>query len=358
VRPPESAPVETRPIELPGRQAPAGGAARIALLLPMQSSTLGSAADAVRAGFMASVERDGAGFQVDLISTSDNAAEALDAYARASANHDIIVGPLSRPAVSALAAGGPLARPTVALNHPENRAEVRGPLPRRMWVAGLSLEDEARQVAEWAARRHPNGRVLILTGNAPWAQRAAAAFEARWSELGHTSQRYAVPSTDGQVEPGLLDGLKNRLDIDAPELLFAALDVPELRQVRTRIGTTLPCYGGGSINPGRSSGMGIAELDGIHVVDLPWLILPDHPAVMVYPRPAENEQPLYMQRLYALGIDAFLVARELALHPDAPSAIDGVSGRLTLDPAGQSLRRVEATAVYHDGSFNPVNTEP
>jgi outer membrane PBP1 activator LpoA protein len=104
--------------------------------------------------------------------------------------------------------------------------------------------------------------------------------------------------------------------------------------------------------------MGIAELDGIHVVDLPWLVLPDHPAVMVYPRPAETEQPLYMQRLYALGIDAFLVARELALHPDAPSAIDGVSGRLTLDPAGQALRRVEATAVYHDGSFNPVNTEP
>jgi outer membrane PBP1 activator LpoA protein len=213
-------------------------------------------------------------------------------------------------------------------------------------------------VAEWAARQHPHGRVLILTGNAPWAQRAAAAFEARWNELGQTSQRFAVASNDGQVEPGLLDGLKNRLDIDTPELLFAALDVPELRQVRARIGTTLPCYGGGSINPGRSSGMGIAELDGIHVVDLPWLVLPDHPAVMVYPRPAETEQPLYMQRLYALGIDAFLVARELALHPDAPSAIDGVSGRLTLDPAGQALRRVEATAVYHDGSFNPVNTEP
>jgi outer membrane PBP1 activator LpoA protein len=359
VRPPETAaPVETRPIELPGREAAAAGAARIALLLPMQSSTLGSAAEAVRAGFMASVDRDGAGFQVDLISTSDNAADALDAYARAAVNHDIIVGPLARPAVSALAAGGPLAKPTVALNHPENRAEARGPLPRRMWIAGLSLEDEARQVAEWAARQHPHGRVLILTGNAPWAQRAAAAFEARWNELGQTSQRFAVASNDGQVEPGLLDGLKNRLDIDTPELLFAALDVPELRQVRARIGTTLPCYGGGSINPGRSSGMGIAELDGIHVVDLPWLVLPDHPAVMVYPRPAETEQPLYMQRLYALGIDAFLVARELALHPDAPSAIDGVSGRLTLDPAGQALRRVEATAVYHDGSFNPVNTEP
>ena len=361
-------PVRTAPILLPGQDGPqasvnagaaarAGGSAaggkRVALLLPMNSANLGSAAESVRAGFMAAAERDGAGIQVDLIPTGDDVAGTLDAYRRAATTYDVIVGPLDRPAVSALAGSGSVPRSTVVLNHPE----PRGALPRGMWSAGLSIEDEARQAAEWAAREHPHGRVLILTGSPAWAQRAAGDFEARWSELGHTGQRFALPSADGRVDPALLQDLKARLEIDPPELLFAALDVAELRQVRTFTGAALPVYGGASINPGRTQGLGPTELDGIRVVDLPWLVLRDHPAVMVYPRPADPDTPLYMQRLYALGIDAFLVARELAVRPGAPFRIDGVSGRLTLDAGGQ-LQRREAAAVYRDGSFTPVDTGP
>jgi len=361
-------PVRTAPIYLPGQDAgaaraanpaasPAAGTARIALLLPLSSPSLGGAAEAVRAGFLAAAERDGAGIQVDVVPTSDNPDEALATYTRAGAAHDIIVGPLSRPAVGALIASGKVDKPTVALNHPE----VRGTLPPRMLVAGLSIEDEARQAAEWAAREHPHGRVLILTGSPAWAQRAAGAFEARWSELGHTGQRFTLPSSDGRVDPALLQDLKARLEVDPPELLFAAVDVAELRQVRTFAGATLPVYGGASINPGRTPGLGATELDGIHVVDLPWLVLPDHPAVMVYPRQADPETPLYMQRLYALGIDAFLVARQIAAQPGGPVGgpvrIDGVTGQLTFG-ADSALIRREAAAVYRDGNFTPVEPGP
>jgi outer membrane PBP1 activator LpoA protein len=366
-------PVRTAPVYLPGQDggaaqltnpattnpaaSPAAGTARIALLLPLSSPSLGGAAEAVRAGFLAAAERDGAGIQVDVVPTSDNPDEALATYARAGAAHDIIVGPLSRPAVGALIASGKVDKPTVALNHPE----VRGTLPPRMLVAGLSIEDEARQAAEWAAREHPHGRVLILTGSPAWAQRAAGAFEARWSELGHTGQRFALPSSDGRIDPALLQDLKARLEVDPPELLFAAVDVAELRQVRTFVGATLPVYGGASINPGRTPGLGATALDGIHVVDLPWLVLPDHPAVMVYPRQADPETPLYMQRLYALGIDAFLVARQLAAQqaaaPAAATRIDGVTGRLNFG-ANAGLTRREAAAVYRDGNFTPVEPGP
>jgi outer membrane PBP1 activator LpoA protein len=360
----EPAPVQTAPILLPGQEpgpsagtapAPRGaGPIRVALLLPMNSSTLGGAAEAVRAGFMASVERDGTGMTVDLVPTGDATADALASYADAARSHDVIVGPLARPAVSALAAGGNITRPTVALNHPE----PRGNLPRGMLVAGLSIEDEARQAAEWAAREHPQGRVLILTGNAPWAQRAASAFEARWNELGHTGQRFPMPSAEGRVDQAAMSDLKARLDVDPPELLFAALDVVELRQVRAQTGTAIPCYAGGAGNPGRAPGMAMSELNGLRVVDVPWLVRPDHRAVMVYPRPLDTEQPLTMNRLYALGIDAFLVARELALRPGGPFVIDGVTGRLDVDPAGPRLQRREAMAVYRDGDFEPVEAGP
>jgi outer membrane PBP1 activator LpoA protein len=361
---PETAPVQTAPILLPGQEsaaaagaAPAprpGGPVRIALLLPMNSATLGSAAEAVRAGFMASVERDGVGTTIDLIATGDSADDALAAYSRAAATHDVIVGPLARPAVSALAAGASVSRPTVALNHPE----VRGSLPRGMLVAGLSIEDEARQAADWAAREHPQGRVLILTGGAAWAQRAASAFEARWSELGHTGQTFPLPALEGRVSPSVMSDLKSRLDVDPPDLLFAALDVVELRQVRALTGQAIPVYAGNAGNPGRSPGGSLRELDGLRVVDLPWLIQPDKRAVMSYPRPVSTEPSLTMDRLYALGIDAFLVARELALRPGGPFVIDGVTGRLEVDPAGPQLRRREATAVYRDGNFEPVDAGP
>jgi outer membrane PBP1 activator LpoA protein len=364
---PDSAPLQTMPVPLPGQESanapPAasrsGGPVRIALLLPMKSPSLGGAAESVRAGFMASVERDGAGVEVDLVPTGDSADDALAAYTLAAASHDVIVGPLARPAVSALAAKGALSRPTVALNHPE----PRGALPPGMLVAGLSIEDEARQAAEWAAREHPHGRVLILTAKAAWSQRAAAAFEARWSELGNTGQRFAVPSADGRVEPSAMAELKTRLEIDPPELLFAALDVVELRQVRAETGTAVPCYAGSAGNPGRAPGMSLAELDGLRLVDVPWLIRPDHGAVMVYPRPLDTDQSLTMNRLYALGIDAFLVARELALHPGAPFRIDGVTGELAVDGAANGadkprLQRREAMAVYRGGVFEPAEQGP
>lgn len=342
---------------------PANAAVRIALLLPLRSARLAGAAEAVRAGFMAAVERDGSGFKVDLVSTGDTSADALDAYGRAVAGADVVVGPMLRSAVGALAGSRPAAvRPTIALTAPESAAEAQlAQLPPWLLVAALSVELEARQAAEWAAREHPHGRALVLTGGAAWAQRAAAAFEARWTELGHTSQRFTLPATlpaGGRM--AALDDLKTRQDIDPPELFFAALDLAELRAVRSVAGSTVPCYGGSSINPGRAPGSA-PELDGVRIVDLPFVVLPDHPAVMVFPRPLHPlnpDQALDMERLYALGIDAFYLARALVREPGARLAIDGVSGRLDLvrdaNPGGLRLRRREATVVYHDGRYEAV----
>ena len=352
-RPPGTDPARTTTTTAPATDRPAAPI-RIALLLPMRSSTLATAADAVRAGFMAGMERDGNGFTADIVSTGDAPRDVLDAYARAAAANDIVVGPLARSAVAALVEGGAVARPTVLLSVPEGRPAV----PRGMVVAGLSVEDEAGQIAEWAAREHPHGRALVLVGNATWAQRAAGAFEARWAGLGHSNQRFVVPS--GEAGKVALDELKQKLEIDPPDLLFAALDGAQLRVVRASAAATIPCYGGGAAHPGRTLEPGAAPLDGLRLLDLPWMVRPDHPAVMVYPRPLNTEQSLDMDRLYALGIDAFRIARELALHGGAPFGLDGVTGRLDVGagPGGQlTLQRREAAVIVRNGVFEPVDKE-
>ena len=77
---------------------------------------------------------------------------------------------------------------------------------------------------------------------------------------------------------------------------------------------------------------------------------PDHPSVSVYPRWTGNEG-VDTQRLYALGIDAFRIARELALRPGSVFEVDGVTGRLKIDMGGSApvFRRIESGVVYRDG---------
>lgn len=357
---PESG-VQTNPVELPPSadgspraaapsSAPySGPAVRVALLLPLDSQALAQPAEAVRAGFMAAHQLQPEGVTVNLVPTGDASQAALDAYRSAAGQNDIVVGPLARSAVAALATSGAVDKPTIALNHPQ----VNSPLPRQMLVIGLSLEDEARQVAEWAASEQPIGQALVLTGRAAWQQRLAGAFSQRWAELGRSQATVELPAEGGYVDGNALAELRARLSSEPPQLVYAALDANGLRQVRMSIGTSLPTYGTASVNPGLDPSSVPAEMAGVRFLDLPWTVQPDHPAVVGYPR-FHSGSALDPQRLYALGIDAYRVARELAQRPTGSFELDGVTGRLSVNmgqlsgPDQRAFRRVETGVVVRD----------
>jgi outer membrane PBP1 activator LpoA protein len=334
----------------PAPQAPQPPAAplRIALLVPLDSPTLGLPAQAVRDGFLAAYEHDRAGFEVEVVATGDPSPATLEAYRQAAQRADVVVGPLARSAVGELAGSGLVNKPTIALNHPESDAA----LPPHMLAMGLSVEDEARQAADWAAREHPQGRALILAGDGPWQRRVAQAFEQRWSELGRDSHLAELPAEDSRVDSTAIDVVRTRIEQDPPELMFAALDAAGLRQVRSTLGTAIPCYATSPANPGKLEGQSMPELDGVRLLDVPWEVQPDQQAVRAYPRPPAGAHTPETERLYALGIDAFRVARALAEHPDAPVDLDGVTGKLSarLQPA-PAFSRSETAAVYSGGAF-------
>jgi len=344
--------VRTSPVELPpsasgGTAAiPDGSGVRVALLLPLESQALAQPAEAVRAGFMAAHEQQRGGIVVNLVPTGDSSQAALDAYRQAAEQNDIVVGPLARPAVAALATSGAVSKPTIALNHPQ----VSGPLPRQMLVIGLSLEDEARQVAEWAASEQPAGQALVLTGRAAWQQRLSGAFGQRWSELGRSQATVELPAADGYVDGNALADLRRHLQAEPPQLVYAALDANSLRQVRMALGTSLPTYGTATVNPGRDPASIPAELAGVRILDLPWTVQPDHPAVAGYPRWSSSGEALDLQRLYALGIDAYRIALELTLQPTGAFEVDGVTGRLSINmgQGARAFRRVETGVVVRD----------
>ena len=354
-----AASVQTMPVESPNSSAGVQPAApgtrapvRIALLLPTRSEALGPPATALRAGFMAAHERDRDGVTVHVIETSDDTDDILNGYMASRKDNDIIVGPLSRSGVGAIAASGTVTKPTIALNYPDGRG-VDNPIPANMLVIGLSIEDEARQVAQWAAAEHPGATALIVSGNSSWQRRLAAAFAAHWKQLGYPVQTSELSASNGYLSEPAIHQLKLKVDAEPPALMFAALDADQLRQVRAILGPDLPAYGASSVNPGAAAGTSLPELDGMRLLDMPWQIQADHPAVMTYPRYTGAGRTPDLDRLYALGIDAYRITMEVSAKPATAFRLDGVTGRLAVNfgkgPA--QFERVEQGAVYQGGTF-------
>ena len=78
-------------------------------------------------------------------------------------------------------------------------------------------------------------------------------------------------------------------------------------------------------------------------VDMPWMVQPEHPAVATYARTGTREND-DLERLYALGVDAFRVAGKL-IEGKEEIEIDGVTGRLTLGADRQFRRGLLVTLV-------------
>lgn len=330
----------------------------IALLLPLRSETLREPSEVLRAGFQAAYEREGAGVTINIVETGDSPQDILSAYKAASAVNDIVVGPLSRSGVGAVAQSGGVVKPTLALTPPETSEGSAGALPKQLLVMGLSIEDEARQVAEWAGRDVKPGRALVLHTHTAWQRRAAKAFETQWQRRGMEVVSIELGANDGFLAGRDLLQLKKQLDGDKPALLFLALDARQARQVRAIMGKELPLYGTSQLNPvalsDRAGAERIDDMDGARLLDIPWQLQPDHPAVMVYPRlvvGADQKRSADLERMYALGIDAYRVAREIASR-HTNFEIDGVTGRLTVrfDNAQAYFERAAQQAVYRDGA--------
>ncbi|MEN3351891.1 MAG: uncharacterized protein V7640_49 [Betaproteobacteria bacterium] len=304
-------------------------APHIALLLPTGSEAFAKAAEAVRTGFMdASKKEPGAAPAVRLYPISDNPQSAIDAYVQAvAAGARIVVGPLTRNGVTALATRGEVMTvPTLALNVPEALLAY----PSNLYTLSLHVEAEARQVAQLALR-DGRRRALTITDQTPLGRRMRDAFVEEF-QLGGGSH---VADHAYDPDSTALERIRQSAAAGDPEMVFLAVDAPRARIIRPHL-SALPAYGTSQINPGVNALIGFIDLSDVRFIDMPWALQPDHPAVSTYlrdtPRGADD-----LERLRALGIDAFRVAQEL-LADRRDFEIDGVTGRLTLSPDGQVTR--------------------
>lgn len=307
---------------------------QLALLLPLKSSAFVRPAEMVRQGFMAAMApaiQSGAS-SVAVYSSTDNVSDILSLYNQALTDgQKVIVGPLTKNAVAALAASSLVTVPTLALNVPDTDILA----PPQFYVFGLSAESEARQVAKQAYAVGYRGAKVIYSSS-PLSRRMFSAFSDTWQKLGGS----LVAQLEVSATPASLIKLKELASASPTDMFFLALDAREARLVRPYLDSAVPTYATSQVYGGMRRATSNFDLDGVRFLDMPWILQPQHPAVMIYPRPA-TEESLELERFYALGIDAARLATLLATRARLDSIVlDGVTGQISFNREQQFAREL------------------
>ena len=306
----------------------------IALLLPLKSPVFAKVADAVKQGFLAAASNETEGLPIRVYPCNDESSEIVALYQHALAQGAVAVaGPLTRNGVAALAANSQLMTPTLALNVMEaTRSD-------QLYFFGLPAEVEARQVALLATSAGLLKATLVST-NTPLSKRLTQAFSEEWKRAGGIVQSEITYVND----PALL----KELSLDPGNMVFMAAELDKARLLRPYINTALPVYSTSQIFSGNTNTLTNYDLADVRFVDMPWMVQPDHAAVMIYPRVTPAFEP-DRERLYALGIDAYRLLQVLLDHGMTDALpLDGVTGQISL--SGHLFQREATPAILKQGN--------
>jgi len=309
------------------------------LVLPLESSLYGHAAEAVRAGFLAAANATGETARAHVIGHADDA--VLPAFAAAAdSSPALIVGPLTRDDLKTVLALAPLRPRTLALNQPEDGSA----LPAEVYALTLSVENDAALLARRA--RDDGVRTLAsVTSEAPLQRRFKAAFSAAWERAG------GAPLREYRFDPNpeVLGLLRRELAARPPDALLLCVGASEAALTKSFLPPG-PVYASSQIADGLPPQM-LRDLEGVRYVEIPWLADPGDPAFVRFPRPDLGDPVL--ERLYALGLDAFAIGELLAnVPPPNRIELDGATGHLSLLPA-RGFARDGRIMVIRDGQSVP-----
>lgn len=341
---------------------------RIALLLPLTGRQQ-AAGTAIRDGFMAAALQQG-NLRTSITVFDTNEKGALDAYQRATQNGaSMVIGPLLKEDVEAVASSQQVGVTTLALNTLSNTQP-----PALLFQFALDPADEARQVAQ-RARDEGHSRAIVLAPDNEWGQRVQRAFVEEMQAqggvivashgynpgsndyVGMTRQLFATrKSVTTQVLDNALGNKRETLESrDDYDFVFMAAQLAQARQLRPAIkfavtDNSIPIYGiSDSFDPGSSN----TDLDDLRFADMPWVINRDNELSGLYEQMNRTWASglRVRSRLYAFGVDAFKLSNWLnAPQPQLASPLRGATGLLALDQAGKVHRQLDWAQVIEGKS--------
>ncbi len=385
IYPPPSLGLKSQPAP---RAQPQPQLRQLALLLPLQGA-YGEAGAVIRDGFLAAwynTNQQGSAPPVLIYDTS--AGNLVETYQRAvNAGAQMVVGPLRKEDVATLAALPDLPVPTIALNYleevdkapaapggnPVARVDAGTPIPANLYQFGLSIADEARQIAD-RAWLQGHRSALTITADTSWGNAALNAFRNRWLAHGGTLVSlppYAANQRDfaPQLAPILLidqskqraDRLqrtlgknlestpRRRQDID---MVLLIANTEQGRQIKPTLdflyASDLPVYATSLIYAGTPDQNRDRDLSGVQFSAMPWSVPGKTPAGF---QAGSSVPPAYRQ-LFALGSDAYQLHQWITVM-DGSTPLQGYTGTLTLG-ADNRMSQKQLWAEFRDGKVYPV----
>ncbi|MCO6058148.1 penicillin-binding protein activator [Pseudomonas sp. MOB-449] len=344
---------------------------KIALLLP-QEGQLASVSRALRDGFLAAhyqAKQSGQAQPSIEIYDSSKLTSIDDFYRQAQADGvQLVVGPLEKPLVKQLSAREQLPITTLALNYSDSGQES----PAQLFQFGLAAEDEAREAARraWADGMRS---AVALVPRGEWGDRVLRAFQQSWQAEGgrliaaeHVDQPVALAQQIADLfqlrqSEARAKRLQNTLGVTVAaqparrqdvDFIFLAATPQQAQQIKPTLAFQyagdVPVYATSHLYSASNDATQYQDLNGIRFCETPWLLNSDDPLRQQvgsqWPQAGGS-----LGRLYAMGADAYRLAPRLAQLKALPETqVDGLSGRLSLNPA----RRVERQlpwAEFRDG---------
>lgn len=337
---------------------------QIAVILP-QSGPVAPSGEALRDGFLAAhFARENRAYEptIRFYDTGADPAAVRAVYARAVEDGaDFVVGPLTRSAVSMIAATRP-AVPTLTLNYAESGTTSEG-----LYQFGLAPEDEARQVAH-RAWLDGHSRALALVPEGEWGERVLRAFREDWEALGAMlleAQTYPSDNNDFSEQ------IKRLLDLDESEqrhvelervlqqrlafepnrrrdvdFIFMAAFPRQARLIRPQLrfhyAGDVPVYSTSHVFSGRIDPAADRDIDGVVFCDMPWVLAGESHALRRDIERLWADAPSGNIRLYALGADAYDIIPVLStLGLFRYERVDGHTGILQVGNGNRVFRQLQ-----------------
>jgi len=298
----------------------------IALILPLESAVYSRAAEAVRSGFIAAADRAGSRSRIAIIGHGDDG--VLPAVAAAqSMSAALIVGPLTRDDLKTVLAMSPARPRMLALNQSDDGA----PLPDDAYALTLTLDSDAALLARSAQADGVRSVSMVVSG-ASLQQRFAAAFAAEWRRTG------GAPPREYRFDPNpeMLALLRRELASRPTDAVLLSVDSDHAAIAKSFLPPSA-VYAVSQIADDLPTPI-THDLDRVRYVEIPWLADPGSRELAELPRGNLNNAVL--ERLYALGLDAFTLAQMLVeATPPERIEVDGATGHLSLTPAHSFARQ-------------------
>jgi hypothetical protein len=354
----------------------------IAILLP-GSGPFVEAAKAIKQGIIAAHYASGSSahlqfYEVESDEFSGRSNVTSQYQAAVSAGAGLVIGPLQKASVEAIAAMPELSVPVLALN----RVDERLSRPN-LFQFGLAPEDDAEAAAAFA-RKKGYHHAVVLAPRGEWGDRVANAFNTAWRQEGGDilyQSRYSESENDFRDTLIPLMGLdaseqryralkgvlgrsldfepRRRQDIDFLFLVARPLKARQLvPQLKFHRSGDLPLIATSHAYTGTPDPQQDIDLNELIITDIPWMFADSNESSDPVEQQLQSQSQVSggsLLRLYAMGVDAYRLVAELnSMSRDEQQVYHGATGDLTVNGQGQ-VQREMPWGRFKNGHLEPLN---